>query len=58
MDPTQETAPAPASPAKQLADALAMMNHPSNLAVPDRLHAIQNAINVLGAQLLPLLPTE
>lgn len=53
-----QSVPPPASPAWQLQQALDQLNHLSNLAVPDRLHALQNAVNVIATQLMPLLPTE
>jgi hypothetical protein len=56
-DPTQAPAP-PISPAETLAKAIAAMNHPSNLSLQDKMHVMQNAINVMAVQLIPLLPTE
>lgn len=57
-----ETTPAPSipppSPTEQINAALAALNHPSNLAVPDRLHALEVCVRVIAAQLIPLLPTE
>lgn len=65
MDGTEhaaEVTPAPAilppSPTEQVNAALAALNHPSNLAVPDRLHALEVCVRVMAAQLIPLLPTE
>lgn len=62
MPDTQETAAPPAppapSPAALLQAALDKLNHPSNLDVHDRFAAIQNAIGVMAACLMPLLPTE
>lgn len=56
---TQDSAvPAPPSPAAQLQAALDAINHPSNLDLQGRLHALQNCIFVMAAQLMPLLPTE
>lgn len=48
----------PLSPAAQLQAALDAINHPSNLDLQSRLHAIQNCIAVMANQMLPLLPTE
>ena len=55
---TQAPAPAAPSPAAQLQQALDLLNHPSNLDLQSRLHAIQNCLSVMAAQLMPLLPTE
>ena len=59
---TAEVTPAPAvpppSPTEQINAALAALNHPSNLAVPDRLHALEVCVRIISAQLIPLLPTE
>lgn len=55
--PPSPTTP-PASPTDQINAALALLNHPSNLAVPDRLHALEVCVRVMAAQLIPLLPTE
>lgn len=49
---------APPSPAAQLQAALDLINHPSNLDLQSRIHAIQNCLTVISAQLMPLLPTE
>jgi hypothetical protein len=51
-------APKPASAQQVLQGAMDKMNHPSNLALGDRVAAIQSALNVMALQLMPLLPTE
>lgn len=55
---TAPPAPPAPSPAAQLQAAMDALNHPSVLDVPHRLGAIQNALTVMAAQLMPLLPTE
>lgn len=50
--------PKPPSPAAQLQAALDKLNHPSTLDLHARLDAIHNALNVMGTQLVSLLPTE
>lgn len=55
---TPPAQPGPPSPAAQLQAALDALNHPSVLDVPHRLGALQNALIVMAAQLMPLLPTE
>ena len=56
--PAEAPPPAPPSAAAVLADAIAKMNHPSNLDLQSKMHVMQNAINVMAQQLGPLLPTE
>lgn len=56
--PAEAPPPAPPSAAALLADAIAKMNHPSNLDLQSKMHVMQNAINVMAQQLGPLLPTE
>lgn len=56
--PVEAPPPAPPSAAALLADAIAKMNHPSNLDLQSKMHVMQNAINVMAQQLGPLLPTE
>ncbi|HEX8838245.1 MAG TPA: hypothetical protein VF748_14985 [Candidatus Acidoferrum sp.] len=58
MTDVTQSAPPVTPPAAQLQAALDKLNHPSNLDLNDRLHAMQNSINVIAAQLMPLLPTE
>ena len=61
LEPAPAPAPIPApppSPAAQLQAALDQLNHPSNLDLQSRMHAIQNCLVVMAAQLMPLLPTE
>ena len=54
-----ETAPAPAiSAAAMVQKALDQLNHPGNLDLQSRLHALEHVMRVLCAQMLPLLPTE
>lgn len=48
----------PLSPAARLQAALDAINHPSNLDLQSRIHAIQNCIVVMAGQMMPLLPTE
>lgn len=56
--PAPSPAPPPPSPAALLQAALALLNHPSNLDLQSRLHALENCMRVISAQLMPLLPTE
>jgi hypothetical protein len=57
--PPPEAPPTTAPSASALLDAaIKSMNHPSNLDLQSKLHVMQNAINVMAAQLQPLLPTE
>jgi hypothetical protein len=56
--PAQDPAPTPPSPAAQVAHALAQLNHPTNLDLQSRLHALEQCLRVLCAAVGPLLPTE
>jgi hypothetical protein len=48
----------PDPPALIVTKALGLLNHPGNLSVPDRLHAMEVCMRAMAAQLIPLLPTE
>lgn len=56
--PAPAPSPSPPSPTVLLQSALDLLNHPGNLDLQSRLHALENAMRVLAAQLMPLLPTE
>lgn len=56
--PTPAPVAPPTSPAAQLQAALDALNHPINLDLQSRLHALENCMRVMSAQLMPLLPTE
>jgi hypothetical protein len=56
--PPAPAAAPPPSPAAIVQDALAKLNHPTNLDLQSRLAAIEHSIRVFAQQLMPLLPTE
>ena len=54
-----EPAPAPPpSPAARFQQVLDQLNHPGNLDLPSRMHALEQAVRVMIAVLMPTMPTE
>lgn len=53
-----EPVSAPPSPAAMVQKALDQLNHPGNLDLQSRLHAMESALRMVVAALMPLLPTE
>jgi hypothetical protein len=56
--PEPATVTPPDPPALIVTKALGLLNHPGNLSITDRLHAMEVCMRAMAAQLIPLLPTE
>ncbi len=56
--PADHAPPAPADPFQALRAALEHLNHPGNLDVASRLHAIEAVLRAMTAALPSLRPTE